>query len=58
MFADKKTIMVDILVFIFLVAVCSIGYGGFVRDVVIVGFGAVILLLFFCLLWIKRFRKH
>ena len=59
MFADKETIIADSLVVMFLAAVCSIIYGIFVRDAVIAGVGAVVLLLFFFLLRvIKRFRKH
>lgn len=59
MFADKETMIADILVVMFLVATCTSIYGGFVRDAVIIGVGAVVLLLFFCLLWgFKKFRKH
>ena len=59
MFADKETIIADVLVFIFLLSICTLAYGGFVRDAVVIGIGVVALLLFFCLLWvIKRFRKR
>jgi len=57
MFADKETIIVDILVFVFLVACCTVAYGCFVRNVVVIIYG-MIFLLFLCFLWIKKFRKH
>ena len=55
--SDKKTIIVDILVVIFLVGICTIIYGIFVRNVAVIICGMVFLL-FLCLLWIKKFRKH
>ena len=52
MFADKETIITNILVVMFLVAVCTIIFGAtIVRDAVVVGFGIVMLLLFFCFLY-------
>ena len=55
--SDKKTIIVDILVVIFLVGICTIIYGIFVQNIVVIIYG-IIFLLFLCLLWIKKFRKH
>lgn len=57
MFADKKTIITDILIVMFLIAICSIIYGGFVQNIAAIIYG-MIFLLSLCLLWIKRFRKH
>lgn len=57
MFADKKTIITDVLIVMSLVAICSIIYGGFVRNIDAIIYG-MIFLLFLSLLWIKKFRKH
>ena len=60
MFADIKTIIIDILVVMFLGAWSSIICGVIVRDIVVVICGIVMFFLFLCLylLWIKKFRKR
>lgn len=56
MLENRKKIVVDILVVMFLIGICTVIYGGFVGDAIVIVCGVVILLGCLFYMWVINKR--